>query len=173
MRWIHDEHDRDLLHRADLALYEVKSSGRNGYLIYDEALGGRAHERHELETDLRTAIAAGELELHYQPIVSRSADRLCGIEALLRWRHPTKGLLSPDRFIQLAEDSGLIVPLGEFVIRQACADAALWPEHVKVAINISPTHIKRREPARHGAAGAVADRARARPARDRSHRNAF
>jgi diguanylate cyclase (GGDEF)-like protein/PAS domain S-box-containing protein len=133
-----------LLHRADLALYEVKSSGRNSSLIYDEALGNRAHEKHELEADLSKAIAAGELELHYQPIVSLVSRQLCGVEGLLRWRHPSKGLLLPDRFIQIAEDSGLIVPLGEFVIRQACADAVTWPDHIKVAINISPTHIRRR-----------------------------
>jgi diguanylate cyclase (GGDEF)-like protein/PAS domain S-box-containing protein len=133
-----------LLHRADLALYEVKSSGRNSCRIYDEVLGARAHEKHELEGDLRKAIGAGEFELHYQPLVSLLNREICGVEGLLRWRHPEKGLLSPDRFIQLAEDSGLIVPLGEFVIRQACTDAANWPDHIKVAINISPTHIKRR-----------------------------
>jgi len=133
-----------LMRRADLALYEVKSSGRNSCMIYDEVLGGRAHEKLELERDLRKAIAAGELELYYQPIVSIQTRRVCGMEGLVRWRHPSKGLLSPDRFITLAEESGLIVPLGEFVVRQACADASRWPDHIKVAVNISPTHIKRR-----------------------------
>jgi diguanylate cyclase (GGDEF)-like protein len=133
-----------LLHQADLALYEVKASGRNASLIYDDVLGTRAHERLELETELREAIEAGELELHYQPIVALQSRQVCGMEGLVRWRHPVRGMLLPDRFIQLAEDSGLIVPLGEFVIRQACADASRWPDHVKVAVNISPTHIKRR-----------------------------
>ncbi|NVN88098.1 MAG: PAS-domain containing protein [Rhodopseudomonas sp.] len=144
MRADPDESMEGLVHRADLALYEVKSSGRNGYLIYDEALGGRAQERLVLENDLRKAIAAGELELHYQPIVTLGSRQLCGMEALIRWRHPTEGMLSPDRFIQLAEETGLIVPLGEFVVRQACKDASNWPAHIRVAVNISPTHIKRR-----------------------------
>lgn len=133
-----------LLHQADLALYEVKASGRNASLIYDDMLGARAHERLELETELRKAIEAGELELHYQPIVALQSRQVCGMEGLVRWRHPVRGLLLPDRFIQIAEDSGLIVPLGDFVVRQACADASRWPDHVKVAVNISPTHIKRR-----------------------------
>jgi diguanylate cyclase (GGDEF)-like protein/PAS domain S-box-containing protein len=132
----------DLIHQADLALYEIKSGGRNDCLLYEESLGVRAHERLELENDLRDAIAGGQMELHYQPIVRLTDLRVCGMEALVRWRHPVKGLLSPDLFIPLAEETGLIVQLGEFVVNQACHDAASWPDHVKVAVNISPTHIK-------------------------------
>lgn len=133
-----------LIHRADLALYEVKSLGRNSCKIYDDELGARAEERLALENDLRTAIYDGQLELHYQPIVSMVNREICGFEALIRWRHPQRGLLSPDRFVPLAEESGLIVPLGEFVVRQACTDASNWPSHIKVAVNISPTHLLRR-----------------------------
>ena len=132
----------DLIHQADLALYEIKSGGRNDCLLYEDSLGMRAHERLELESDLRDAISSGQMELHYQPIVRMTDLRVCGMEALVRWRHPSKGLLSPDLFIPLAEETGLIVPLGEFVVNQACHDAASWPDHVKVAVNISPTHIK-------------------------------
>lgn len=133
-----------LARRADLALYEVKSGGRNASMIYDGAIGRRADERSELENELRDAIANGQLELHYQPIVSLDSHEVCATEALVRWRHPSRGLLLPDRFIKIAEDSGLIVPLGEFVIKQACADAATWRKRVKVAVNVSPTHIRRR-----------------------------
>jgi diguanylate cyclase (GGDEF)-like protein/PAS domain S-box-containing protein len=133
-----------LIHRADLALYEVKSLGRNSCKIYDDELGARAEERLALENDLRSAIFDGQLELHYQPIVSMIDRQVCGFEALVRWRHPQRGLLSPDRFIPLAEESGLIVPLGEFVVRQACRDASNWPIHIRVAVNISPTHLLRR-----------------------------
>jgi diguanylate cyclase (GGDEF)-like protein/PAS domain S-box-containing protein len=139
-----DDTIETLLHRADLALYEVKSLGRNSCMVYDDNLGSRAEERLVLETDLRAAIFGGELELHYQPIVSLLDRQICGFEALVRWRHPTRGLLSPDRFIPIAEEAGLIVPLGEFVIRQACVDASNWPDHIKVAVNISPTHLMRR-----------------------------
>uniref|UniRef100_Q07HD2 Diguanylate cyclase/phosphodiesterase with PAS/PAC sensor(S) n=1 Tax=Rhodopseudomonas palustris (strain BisA53) TaxID=316055 RepID=Q07HD2_RHOP5 len=134
----------DLIHQADLALYEIKSGGRNDCLLYEDSLGARAHERLELENDLREAIAGGQMELHYQPIVRLTDLRVCGMEALVRWRHPVRGLLSPDLFIPLAEETGLIVQLGEFVVNQACHDAASWPDHVKVAVNISPTHIKGR-----------------------------
>jgi predicted signal transduction protein with EAL and GGDEF domain len=131
----------DLIYQADLALYEKKSGGRNDCLLYEDSLGARAHERLELENDLRDAIAGGQMELHYQPIVRLTDLRVCGMEALVRWRHPVKGLLSPDLFIPLAEETGLIVQLGEFVVNQACQDATSWPDHVKVAVNISPTHI--------------------------------
>lgn len=133
-----------LIHRADLALYEVKSLGRNACVVYNDELGIKAAERLALESELRSAIFEGHLELHYQPIVSMIDRRICGFEALVRWRHPQKGLLSPDRFITVAEESDLIVDLGEFVVRQACADASSWPSHVRVAVNISPTHLLRK-----------------------------
>ncbi|MBR1221815.1 PAS-domain containing protein [Bradyrhizobium sp. U87765 SZCCT0131] len=141
-----DRHDtiEQLMHRADLALYRVKGQGRNGYRIYEDGLDRRADDRLRLGQELRAAIANGELLLHYQPIVSMRDQSVCGMEALVRWKHPVRGMMSPDQFIPLAEETGLIVPLGEFVIRQACLDASRWPEHVTVAVNISPTHIKRR-----------------------------
>ncbi|MEW6641774.1 MAG: PAS-domain containing protein [Pseudomonadota bacterium] len=133
-----------LMHRADLALYRVKGHGRNGYRIYEDGLDRRADDRLRLGQELRAAIANGELVLHYQPIVALKDESVCGMEALVRWKHPARGMMSPDQFIPIAEETGLIVPLGEFVIRQACLDASRWPEHVRVAVNISPTHIKRR-----------------------------
>lgn len=131
-----------ILRKADLALYEVKTSGRNSCRFYQEIMGVRATERQNIEADLREAISTGQMELHYQPIVSLGDGRLCGMEALARWRHPTRGLLTPDHFIPLAEETGLIVALSEFVVRRACADASNWPEHVNVAINVSPSHLK-------------------------------
>ncbi|NJL07331.1 MAG: bifunctional diguanylate cyclase/phosphodiesterase, partial [Methylacidiphilales bacterium] len=133
-----------LLRNADLALYKVKGGGRNAYRVYDEGLDSEAHERCRLEIELGEAIAAGTLDLYYQPIVTLADGSVCGMEALVRWPHPVRGLMMPDRFIDLAEDSGLIVPLGEWAIERACRDAARWPDHVKVAVNISPTHIKKK-----------------------------
>ena len=133
-----------LMHEADLALYQAKAQGRNDYRIYEDRLGSQAQERLQLENELREAISSSGLQLYYQPIVSLADEAICGMEALVRWRHPTRGLLAPNQFIPLAEETGLITPLGEFVIRQACLDASGWPEHVKVAVNISPTHLKKR-----------------------------
>jgi EAL domain-containing protein (putative c-di-GMP-specific phosphodiesterase class I) len=97
-----------------------------------------AQSRRALESDLREALSRGEFELHYQTIVEFAAQAVCGVEALVRWRHPELGLLLPDQFIPLAEETGLIVPLGEWVLRKACADAASWPSPSKVAVNLSP-----------------------------------
>jgi diguanylate cyclase (GGDEF)-like protein/PAS domain S-box-containing protein len=134
----------ELLRHADLALYKVKGSGRNAFRVFDEGLDSETNNRSQLEADLREAIAAGALEVHYQPIVSFSDETLCGMEALVRWPHPTRGLMMPGQFVALAEDAGLIAPLGEWVLRQACRDAARWPDHVRLAVNISPNHIKKR-----------------------------
>jgi diguanylate cyclase (GGDEF)-like protein len=127
-----------LLRNADLALYRVKSAGRNGVRFFEPTMETEARSRHALEQDLRDAIARGEFELHYQTIVDFTARQVCGAEALVRWRHPQRGLILPDRFIPLAEEVGLISSLGEWIMRQACADAAKWPSHLKVAINLSP-----------------------------------
>jgi diguanylate cyclase (GGDEF)-like protein/PAS domain S-box-containing protein len=134
----------ELLRHADLALYKVKGSGRNAFRVFDEGLDSETNNRSQLEADLREAIAAGALEVHYQPIVSFSDETLCGMEALVRWMHPTRGLMMPGQFVALAEDAGLIAPLGEWVLRRACLDAARWPDHVRLAVNISPNHIKKR-----------------------------
>ncbi|ALK10843.1 EAL and GGDEF domain-containing protein [Blastochloris viridis] len=134
----------ELLRAADLALYKVKGSGRNAFRVFDEGLDSEASSRCRTEAELREAIAAGALELHFQPIVAFPDESVCGMEALVRWRHPSRGLLMPDQFIALAEDTGLIVPLGEWVLRHACFEAARWPGHVRLAVNISPNHIKKR-----------------------------
>jgi diguanylate cyclase (GGDEF)-like protein/PAS domain S-box-containing protein len=128
----------ELLKNADLALYQVKSAGRNGFRFFEPKMETDARSRHALENDLRAAIARGEFELHYQTIVGFATRRVCGAEALVRWRHPQLGVIAPDHFIPIAEETGLIVPLGEWIIRRACAEAANWPAHVRLAINLSP-----------------------------------
>src|ERR1051326_3670640 len=127
-----------LLKNADMALYEAKDGGRATYCFYEPELDKRLKVRQELEVDLRTALVNGEFELHYQPILNLATDRVTGCEALLRWRHPRRGLIAPGTFIPVAEESGLINVLGEFALRQACADAVAWPDDVKVAVNLSP-----------------------------------
>jgi diguanylate cyclase (GGDEF)-like protein/PAS domain S-box-containing protein len=133
----HETGSDELLKMADLALYRTKSTGRNGYCFFDPEMSEVASARQEIETDLRRAIAQNELVLHYQPILDTKTRRICSVEALVRWQHPTKGLLFPDLFIPLAEETGLIAQLGEWVLRKACADAAAWPADVKVAVNLS------------------------------------
>jgi EAL domain-containing protein (putative c-di-GMP-specific phosphodiesterase class I) len=98
--------------------------------------------RRVMEYDLRNALAAGEFELYYQPHVTHPNTKISGLEALIRWHHPEKGMILPEAFIPLAEEIGLIVPLGEWVIRDACATAALWPDDLKVAVNISPAQFR-------------------------------
>jgi diguanylate cyclase (GGDEF)-like protein len=132
-----------LIKNADLALYKAKSEGGNRYCLFEAAMAAEVLERRELEDDMHKAIARSEFELHYQTILDVDSQECCGAEALVRWRHPERGLIPPDQFIGLAEESGLIVPLGEWVLRQACADAAKWPPHLTVAVNISPAQFKR------------------------------
>src|ERR1700731_1820686 len=102
----------------------------------------KARDRRGLEDDMRKALPRHEFELHYQTIVNLESRQCCGAEALVRWRHPDQGVVLPDRFIRVAEDSGLIVPLGEWILRQACADAVKWPSRLKVAVNLSPAQFK-------------------------------
>jgi diguanylate cyclase (GGDEF)-like protein len=128
----------DLLMAADLALYSVKAGSRGTYKFYDRAMNKELNDRRQIETDLREAIERGELELHYQPVISLRDHSVTGFEALARWRHPVKGMVPPALFIPVAEDSGLILPLGEWALREACRKAAQWPGELHIAVNLSP-----------------------------------
>jgi len=132
-----------LLKNADLALHRAKADGRGTYRFFEPEMDARMRARHALELDLRKAIANREFELYYQPLVKLETERVCGFEALIRWNHPARGIVSPLEFIPLAEETGLIVPIGEWVIRQACEEAAKWPADIRVAVNISPAQFKK------------------------------
>ena len=132
-----------LLRNADLALYRAKEAGRGTYAFFEESLNERAQERRQLESDLRLALERGEFELHYQPLFDLEHNRICSFEALIRWNHPKRGLVSPVDFIPIAEDTGLIVPIGAWVIREACAQAARWPDQIRIAVNVSPVQFHR------------------------------
>jgi diguanylate cyclase (GGDEF)-like protein len=131
-----------LLKNADLAMYAAKSAGRRTYRFFEPGMDARVKARHILETDLRQAIADGGLEVYYQPCVSLRDDRITGCEALLRWRHPERGMISPAEFIPIAEETGLINHIGEWVLATACAEAATWPDDVKIAVNVSPVQFR-------------------------------
>jgi diguanylate cyclase (GGDEF)-like protein len=138
-----DGGDADAVMRnADLALYRSKSRGRNRFHFFDNSMEAGVRERREMEDDLSKAISRDEFELNYQPVIELKSNRFIGAEALVRWRHPKRGLIYPGEFIPLAEQSGLIVPLGEKILRQACSDAADWPTHIKLAVNLSPAQFK-------------------------------
>ncbi len=141
----HGSDQEQLLKKADLALYRSKSAGRNCFTLYDEAMSAELEARNTLESDLRDAVARCQFELHYQPFFDVQTGQRRGLEALVRWRHPTRGLIPPDQFIPLAEETGLIVPLGEWVLRRACDDATSWPADIKVAVNLSPVQLKQVE----------------------------
>jgi len=133
-----------LLRNVDLALYRAKSDGRGAYRFFEAEMDERMQARRGLERDLRGALANNEFEVHYQPLVNLERDEICGFEALLRWTHPVRGRVSPADFIPLAEDTGLIVPIGDWVLRQACAEAASWSDDLKIAVNLSPAQFKSR-----------------------------
>lgn len=139
----HAANSDGLMKMADLALYRAKSAGRNGYRFFDPEMSLAASARHELESELRRAIQLDELELYYQPIVETRTGAICGAEALIRWQHPTKGIILPDQFIPLAEETGMITQIGEWLLQTACADAASWPKDVKVAVNLSAVQFRK------------------------------
>ena len=126
-----------LIRNADLALYAAKDGGRGRFHFYAPDLHSDAEERRQLEEDLRDALAHGQLELFYQPVVQTTTEKITGFEALLRWTHPEHGSISPAKFIPIAEDAGLIAQIGEWALRQACSDLAKWPGSVRVAVNVS------------------------------------
>ena len=128
----------ELVRSADLALYAAKEAGRGQMRFYSSDLHRKAQERRAIEEELRDALQRGEMQVHYQPLTCPVENRVKGFEALLRWDHPVRGRINPDTFISVAEETGLILPLGEWVLRQACADAAEWPGDIRVAVNVSP-----------------------------------
>lgn len=132
----------ELMRNADLALYRAKADGRGALRFFEAGMDAQVQERRALECDLRKALVAGEFELHYQPIVDLASNKINAFEALIRWRHPIKGTISPAKFIPLAEEIGLIIPIGEWVIKQACATAQRWPDEIKVAVNLSPAQLR-------------------------------
>ncbi len=132
-----------LLRNADLALYRAKESGRRTYCFFEPSLNARAQARRSIEVDLRRALANGEFALQFQPLFDLSQNRIGSFEALLRWHHPERGVISPAEFIPIAEETGLIVPIGAWVMHEACRVAMQWPDHVKVAVNVSTVQIRR------------------------------
>jgi diguanylate cyclase (GGDEF)-like protein len=139
----HDVEPEGLLKRADLALYDAKANGRNDFRLFQPEMLEVADMQKAAESELRLAIERNEFELYYQPVVDVETRLLSGVEALVRWKHPAKGMIPPDRFIPLAESTGLIAPLGEWILRRACQDAAAWPAHIKIAVNISAVQFKK------------------------------
>ncbi|OYT89455.1 MAG: GGDEF-domain containing protein [Burkholderiales bacterium PBB6] len=141
--WGVDATDVDgLMHKADLALFRAKSDGRATFSFYDAGLDERLQQRRDLTRDLARAITAGEMSLNYQPLFEAGGKTLTGYEALARWHHPVRGPISPAEFIPLAEDAGLIEALGSWVLRTACAEAATWPGHLTVAVNLSAAQFR-------------------------------
>jgi diguanylate cyclase (GGDEF)-like protein len=140
-----DGDDADgLIKRADLALYRAKAEGRGTFRFFEEEMDARAQARRALEIDLRQAVIKNQLELHYQPQIDIFTDELVGFESLVRWRHPERGMISPLDFIPLAEETGIIGSIGEWVLHRACSDALAWPSSIKVAVNVSPAQFRTR-----------------------------
>jgi diguanylate cyclase (GGDEF)-like protein len=145
-----------LLKSADLAMYGAKSDGRRTYRFFERVMDARVRARRALELDLRQAIAGGQFEIVYQPVVNLRSGAVSGCEALLRWRHPERGMVSPAEFIPVAEDIGLISELGEWVLASACAEAASWPDHIRLAVNVSPVQFRNHTLALHVASALAA-----------------
>jgi diguanylate cyclase (GGDEF)-like protein len=137
-----DRDAEELMRRADIALFAAKAKGRDTLALYDEELDRVARERRDIETDLREVLARDQLHLHYQPVIDLDSGEVAGYEALLRWYHPKRGIVTPDDFLEVAEETGLIVPIGEWVIRQALAETGQWEGNFRIAINLSPTQVR-------------------------------
>jgi len=131
-----------LLKNADMAMYAAKCDGRGTFRYFEPGMNARARARRALELDLRNAIVNEEFELYYQPLINLERNEICSCEALLRWHHPERGMITPDEFIPAAEETGLITQIGERVLRKACLEAATWPENITVAVNVSPVQFK-------------------------------
>jgi diguanylate cyclase (GGDEF)-like protein len=132
----------EILKRADMALYRAKAEGRDTYRFFEPEMDARMQARRSLELDLRKAVTNGEFELYYQPLINLKTGQISGFEALIRWNRPDRGIVLPGDFIPLAEETTLIIPIGEWVLRQACAEAAKWPSHISIAVNLSPVQFK-------------------------------
>jgi predicted signal transduction protein with EAL and GGDEF domain len=137
-------HPAQLLKNADLALYRAKREGRGTWRFFEPTMDAAVQARRKLELDLRHPNLFAQLELHYQPVLCSRTRQVTGFEALLRWHHPTRGMVSPADFIPVAEEIGVIVPIGAWVLRHACAEAATWPDHLNVAVNLSPVQFRGR-----------------------------
>src|SRR5271156_473458 len=131
-----------LLRNADMALYRAKAEGRGAYHFFQSDMDAQMQERRKLELDLRKALLADQFELHYQPLIEVESGKVSGFEALVRWKHPERGLVPPDAFIPVAEEIGLIVPLGDWVLKQACREAVTWPDKLTVAVNLSAVQFR-------------------------------
>jgi diguanylate cyclase (GGDEF)-like protein len=145
-----------LMKNADLALYRAKGEGRGNYHFFEPGMDATIQERRAIEVGLRLALSHNELRLVYQPLLSLTENRVTGLEALLRWDHPERGTVSPQDFVPVAEETGLIVPIGEWVLREACRTAAGWPEDITVAVNLSPIQFRNRNLVQH-VTGALSD----------------
>jgi predicted signal transduction protein with EAL and GGDEF domain len=131
-----------ILKNADMAMYAAKSAGRRTWRFFEPSMDAHVRARRLLETDLRKAIAGEALEVYYQPCLDLQSDRITGCEALIRWRHPERGMISPAEFIPIAEETGLINEIGEWVLTKACTEAAAWPDAINVAVNVSPVQFR-------------------------------
>jgi diguanylate cyclase (GGDEF)-like protein/PAS domain S-box-containing protein len=132
-----------LFKNADLALYRAKAEARNGYRFYEAGMDAVIENRMQLELEMREAVMCGGFALHYQPVLCLADHKIVGFEALMRWPHATRGMIAPDAFIPLAEETGLIIPLGSWALQEACREAVSWPEHLRVAVNVSAVQFQR------------------------------
>ena len=131
-----------LLKNADMALYGAKAGGRGAYRFFEPEMDARVKARRTMECDLRNALAVGEFESYYQPIINLETNKIRAVEALLRWRHPQRGIILPEEFISIVEEMGLINSLGEWILRKACFDVASWPNDISVSVNLSPVQLR-------------------------------